>query len=137
MQLETNLDLAPLQREYRSLLQSYAEEIFSECQRDGTLDPSDQVAEYTDSACIYTWDCLRYLLVTDNEDAWEDNGTWGGFTLGCTSISDLQTRIAYWAFRADLNERYQDHAQANLPEGADPWDPSEWAELVEEAAAEA
>lgn len=73
------------------------------------LTTEDEVAEYIDAACenaqrgIYTGQAIECLLFTRNDEAYEEAGYEIESLLGCEeSILSLLTRLAYFAFRADV-----------------------------------
>lgn len=85
------------------------------------LTTEDEVTECIDIACdgtqrvIYTGQAIECILFTNNDEAYEEYGDLD--SLGATSTGDLYSKLAYFAFRADVSDELGD-VEALLEEAA-------------------
>lgn len=86
---------------YGEDVKSDAEEIIREMDH-WSDDPEDKVHEWADSAVTYTMDCLNILQNSRRQDAmFEHAGSEA--LLGCDTFHEVVRRMAFYAYRADLN----------------------------------
>jgi hypothetical protein len=86
---------------YYSSVKSAAAEIVKEAGDDEDR-VSELISEYADSAVTYTSDAWRIAYISDNTDAIEDMGDPSDW--GARDVTDTITKIAYFAYEADLRE---------------------------------
>lgn len=78
------------------------------------LTTEDEVSEYLDQACdghqrvIYTGQAIECLLFTTNDEAYEEYGSLAD--LGADNSGEMYTKLAYFAFRADVSDDLGDVA---------------------------
>lgn len=107
------------QARYYHDIQARAEEILEEVtpDEDGNVDSDDiheLISQAADRTVTYTKDAYGALLITTNEDAWEDYGELEDLVSGKTSLNDVITAAAYMAVSRDLTEKV--HALAESKE---------------------
>ena len=83
--------------DYRDDIESTVEDMWSDYELDSVDDAYDAISQIADVAVTYTSQALTIMQYTDNEDAFGDVGL-----EGCDSWSEVVTRAAYFAYRADL-----------------------------------
>lgn len=91
-------------RYYRSI-DSTARDVLEEIAEDGRIDDESLIQrldEEADSAVIYTRVCIGIMGHSDNWTAIEDVFGDDVSQWGATGVSDLFCKMAYFAYRADL-----------------------------------
>jgi len=83
--------------DYWGDIESTVKNMWLDYELESVDDAYDALAELADSAVTYTSTALEIMQHTDNDDAFTDVGL-----EGCGSWSEVVTRAAYFAYRADL-----------------------------------
>lgn len=102
--------ISTIRRDYYASIKGIADDLRGEIKR-GEIDDTDAAEQWlheTVDGCywvIYNHATRKVLLVSDNDDAYEDAGVEIDYSQG---LNHALTQIAYWAVSADIREELGD-----------------------------
>ena len=95
--------------DYWNDIESTVENMWSDYELESVDDAYDAIDQLADSAVIYTSEALKIMQHTANDDAFTDVGL-----EGCDSWSEVVTRAAYFAYKADLYDEAREWSEEDI-----------------------